>query len=125
MAAPSVDDLAHSFERYVRAGNKSPPDHHRLAHLDALWLSPRGALTISGLRDLLDRRARQAGILDLHPHRFRHTFARVAQRRRDRGRPDAYRWLAVPGDAPPLRRLDVVPALVDLEVAVPTPAASV
>jgi Phage integrase family len=31
--------------------------------------------TISGLRDLLDRRARQAGIPDLHPHMFRHTFA--------------------------------------------------
>jgi integrase len=27
------------------------------------------------LRDLLDRRARQAGIPDLHPHMFRHTFA--------------------------------------------------
>ena len=24
MAAPSVDDLARSFERYLRAGNKSP-----------------------------------------------------------------------------------------------------
>jgi hypothetical protein len=24
MTAPSVDDLAHSFERYLRAGNKSP-----------------------------------------------------------------------------------------------------
>jgi hypothetical protein len=24
MAAPSLDDLARSFERYLRAGNKSP-----------------------------------------------------------------------------------------------------
>jgi integrase len=33
---------------------------HRLAHLAALWISQRGPLTISRLRDLLDRRARQA-----------------------------------------------------------------
>ena len=59
-----------ALDRYLRARSR-----HRLAHLDALWLSQRGTLTISGLRDMLDRRARQAGIPDLHPHMFRHTFA--------------------------------------------------
>jgi hypothetical protein len=59
-----------ALDRYLRAGSR-----HRLAHLDALWLGLRGPLTISGLQDLLDRRARQAGIPALHPHMFRHTFA--------------------------------------------------
>jgi site-specific recombinase XerD len=59
-----------ALDRYLRARLR-----HRLAHLDALWLGQRGPLTTSGLRDLLDRRARQAGIPALHPHMFRHTFA--------------------------------------------------
>jgi integrase len=58
------------YRRYLRALSR-----HRLAHLDALWLGLRGPLTTSCLRDLLDRRARQAGIPELHPHMFRHTFA--------------------------------------------------
>jgi integrase len=47
-------------------------------------LGQRRPLTISGLRDLLDRRARQAGIPVLHPHMFRHTFA--------------YEWLSAGGN---------------------------
>lgn len=67
-----------------RLAARPPPalDHHlrvrsrhRLAHRDALWLSRRGPLTVSGLRDLLNRRARQAGIPDLHPYMCCHTFA--------------------------------------------------
>jgi site-specific recombinase XerD len=55
-----------ALDRYLRARSR-----HRLAHLNALWLSQCGPLTVSGLRDLLDRRARQAVIPDLHPHMFR------------------------------------------------------
>jgi site-specific recombinase XerD len=69
-ALPFGRKTALALDRYLRARSR-----HRLVHLDALWLSQRGALTISGLRDLLDRRARQAAIPDLHPHMFRHTFA--------------------------------------------------
>jgi site-specific recombinase XerD len=69
-ALPFGPRTALALDCYLRARSR-----HRLAHLDALWLSQRGALTISGLRDLLDRRARQAGIPDLHPHMFRHSFA--------------------------------------------------
>jgi site-specific recombinase XerD len=69
-ALPFGRKTALALDRYLRVRLR-----HRLAHLDALWLSQRGALTVSGLRDLLDRRARQAGIPDLHPHMFRHTFA--------------------------------------------------
>ena len=69
-ALPFGRKTALALDRYLRARAR-----HRFAHLDALWLGLRGPLTISGLRDLLDRRARQAGIPDLHPHMFRHTFA--------------------------------------------------
>ena len=69
-ALPFGRKTALALDRYLRVRSR-----HRLAHLEALWISQRGPLTISGLRDLLDRRARQAGIPDLHPHMFRHTFA--------------------------------------------------
>jgi integrase len=71
-ALPFGRKTALALDRYLRTHAR-----HRFAHLDALWLGLRGPLTISGLRDLLDlldRRARQAGIPDLHPHMFRHTF---------------------------------------------------
>jgi site-specific recombinase XerD len=69
-ALPFGRKTAMALDRYLRTRAR-----HRLAHLEALWLGLRGPLTISGLRDLLDRRARQAGIPALHPHMFRHTFA--------------------------------------------------
>jgi hypothetical protein len=51
MAAPSVDDLGRSFERYLRAGNKSPGTIetyssrgwlHRIAVGDLETLARRG-----------------------------------------------------------------------------------
>jgi integrase len=75
-----------ALDRYLRARSR-----HRLAHLDALWLGQRGPLTTSGLRDLLDRRARQAGIPALHPHMFRHTFA--------------HEWLSAGGNETDLMRI--------------------
>jgi site-specific recombinase XerD len=69
-ALPFGRKTAMALDRYLRTRAR-----HRLAHLEALWLGLRGPLTISGLRDLLDRRGRQAGIPALHPHMFRHTFA--------------------------------------------------
>jgi integrase len=49
--------------------------HHRWAHLDALFLTQRGPLSADGARDRVKLRGQLAGIEDLHPHRFRHTFA--------------------------------------------------
>ena len=49
--------------------------HHRWAHLDALFLTQRGALSPDGARDRVRIRGAMAGIDALHPHRFRHTFA--------------------------------------------------
>lgn len=61
---------ARAVDRYVRMRGS-----HRWHHLDALFLTQRGALTPDGARERMKVRGRQAGIEDLHPHRFRHTFA--------------------------------------------------
>ena len=59
-----------ALARYERA-RKS----HRLDHTDALWLGLKGAVTDSGIAQLLGRRCEQAGLPRLNPHRFRHTFS--------------------------------------------------
>jgi integrase len=59
-----------ALDRYLRVRAR-----HKHVHLDALWLGQRGALTIYGIRELIERRGRHAGIPDLHPHQVRHTFA--------------------------------------------------
>ena len=59
-----------ALDRYVRARAA-----HRWAHLDALFLTQRGALSPDGARERVKIRGAMAGIDDLHPHRFRHTFA--------------------------------------------------
>lgn len=60
-----------ALDRYQRERKR-----HRWAHLDAFWLSQRGAMSGGGVRERLRVRAAQAGVGDrVHPHRFRHTFA--------------------------------------------------
>ncbi|MGI9051090.1 MAG: tyrosine-type recombinase/integrase [Ilumatobacteraceae bacterium] len=67
---------AEALDRYLRERRKHP------AHkLPALWLGAKGVLTDSGLRQLLERRCRVAGIRAINPHLFRHTFAHEAKRR--------------------------------------------
>jgi site-specific recombinase XerC len=61
---------ARSLDRYLRLRKM-----HRWAHLEALFLSQRGALSPDGARERVKVRGAQSGIEDLHPHRFRHTFA--------------------------------------------------
>lgn len=61
---------ARAVDRYIRLRRG-----HRWAHLDALFLTQRGALSPDGARERMKVRGAQAGIEDLHPHRFRHTFA--------------------------------------------------
>ncbi|MGH7697365.1 MAG: tyrosine-type recombinase/integrase [Candidatus Dormibacteria bacterium] len=48
---------------------------HRLARLDALWLGHAGRMTPDGVGFTIRRRARMAGIEELHPHSLRHGFA--------------------------------------------------
>ncbi|MDP9233723.1 MAG: tyrosine-type recombinase/integrase [Actinomycetota bacterium] len=64
---------------------------HKDAELEWLWLGPRGPLTRSGIAQRLRRRCREAGIANIHPHQFRHTFAHM--------------WLSEGGAEGDLRRL--------------------
>jgi integrase len=50
---------------------------HKQADLPALWLGARqrGAMTGSGVYQMLNRRAEEAGYDAVRPHQFRHTFA--------------------------------------------------
>jgi integrase len=56
-----------------------------------LWLGRQGLLSDSGVRQMLERRCRQAGVVPIHPHQFRHTFA--------------HDWLASGGQEHDLMRL--------------------
>lgn len=77
-----------ALRRYLRVRSK-----HRLADRDALWLGNRsGAMTDSGIRQVLERRGAEAGVSDVHPHRFRHTFS--------------HRWLADGNGETDLMRLN-------------------
>lgn len=70
-AVPFGARTGQAITRYLRkrAG-------HRDARLPELWLGGRGQpLTTSGIAQMLRRRAGQAGIEHLHPHRLRHTAA--------------------------------------------------
>lgn len=64
------DKTTAAIDTYLRARASS-----RWTHLDSLWLSQRGPMTPDGVREILRARGAQAGIDDLHPHRFRHTWA--------------------------------------------------
>lgn len=75
----------------VRKYLKARRQHPLAGRTDAMWLGRKGPLTDSGVRQMLDRRAAEAGIDGLHPHRFRHTMA--------------HRWLAAGGQEQDLMRL--------------------
>jgi site-specific recombinase XerD len=60
-----------ALDRYLRERRR-----HRWAHLGALFIGQRGAMSTDGARERVSVRAEQAGLRDrMHPHRFRHTFA--------------------------------------------------
>ena len=85
-AVAFTPDTARALDRYERLRRS-----HRHRDLDAYWLGTRGALGSEGILLMLRRRGAQAGITDLHAHRFRHTFA--------------HRWLADGGNEGDLMRL--------------------
>jgi integrase len=66
---------AQAVDRYLRVRALHPH-----ARSPRLLLGQRGPMTPDGARDVLNARAVAAGLSDVHPHRFRHTFA--------------HRWLA-------------------------------
>lgn len=59
----------------LRRYQKAREGHARANGTDALWLSYRGALSGDGLMQMLQRRGEKAGIVGMHPHLLRHTFA--------------------------------------------------
>ena len=69
-SVPLGDRTSSSMSRYMRAR----ADHPRAID-ERLWLARRGALTGSGIAQLLRRRCRQAGIPVAHPHQLRHSAA--------------------------------------------------
>jgi len=70
-AAPFGAKTADALRRYVRARAKHP----KATATTALWLGRQGRMTPSGLAQMLERRGTEAGVPDVHPHRFRHSFA--------------------------------------------------
>jgi site-specific recombinase XerD len=48
---------------------------------EALWVGFKGAMTPSGIGQIVRRRASQAGIDGVHPHRFRHTWAHMLKKK--------------------------------------------
>jgi site-specific recombinase XerD len=85
-SVPFGDKTAASLDRYRRQRLR-----HQLANLDAWWLGRKGPLGDSGIAQMLKRRANDAGIGDLHPHMFRHSFA--------------HQWLAAGGNEGDLQRI--------------------
>jgi integrase/recombinase XerC len=66
---------ARALDRYERIRKT-----HKNAHLPGYWLSERGGtMTYDGVDQAVRRRGRDAGILDLHAHMFRHTFAHYSK----------------------------------------------
>ena len=76
-----------ALDRYLRVRSR-----HQHAGDPWLWLSRRkGAFDAHSLYDMIRRRARQAGLGDVHPHILRHTFA--------------HGWLAAGGQEGDLMRI--------------------
>jgi len=72
--------------RTVRFGNKTSlaidrylrlRDQHTFRHLTGMWLGLQGELTSGGIRQIIYKRSASAGIPQIHPHQFRHTFAHL------------------------------------------------
>ena len=85
-ACPFGRKTSQALDRYLRARPS-----HTYAAMPALWLGRRGPLTDSGIKQILQGRADDAGIGHITPHQFRHVFA--------------HRWLAEGGNETDLMRL--------------------
>lgn len=69
--APLGKKAAVAVDRYIRMAR----DRHRYSDEDWLWLGERGHLTKTGIQLMLRRRGEEAGVDNVHPHRFRRTSA--------------------------------------------------
>ncbi len=86
-ACPFGAKTAGALDRYIHARARDP----HAATSDSLWLGIRGPLGTPGIRSIVERRGKQAGIGHIHAHLFRHSFA--------------HRWLADGGNEGDIMRL--------------------
>lgn len=70
-AVPYDREAARDLDRYIDRARKA----HAHADEPWVWLGKKGRLTETGIAQLLRRRGREAGLDNLHPHLFRHTWA--------------------------------------------------
>lgn len=61
-----------ALDRYMRSRARHPH-----AGSELLWVGRNGPMTSNGLYQTIQKRAEQAGLTDVHPHIFRHTFAHM------------------------------------------------
>ena len=83
---PYGDKTTAALDRYRRQRIR-----HEDSDLSAWWLGRKGALGESGIGQMLNRRAEEAGLPSVHPHMFRHSFA--------------HQWLAAGGNEGDLQRI--------------------
>jgi integrase/recombinase XerC len=71
-ACPFGHKTALALDRYLRQRKRQ-----RQAELPHLWLGVNGrpGMTDNGIGQLIRKRGADAGVPELHPHTFRHTFA--------------------------------------------------
>lgn len=67
---PFGNKTALALKRYTRERAR-----HRDAGREELWLGKLGPFSGEGIKQMIQRRGEQAGIANLHAHRFRHTAA--------------------------------------------------
>ncbi|MGW3279972.1 tyrosine-type recombinase/integrase [Nocardia rhamnosiphila] len=70
-SSPFGDKTRIALRRYLRARAQHPFG----SKSDRLWLGRQGPMTDHGVRQMLERRAKAAGIEHIHPHMLRHWFA--------------------------------------------------
>ena len=68
-SVPFGPKTSSALDRY----NRERKRHPQARSTNALFLGPKGALTTSGVAQILRRRCADAGIVRLHPHQLRHT----------------------------------------------------
>jgi site-specific recombinase XerD len=86
-AAPFGHTTSQAVDRYLRVRARHP----QAIRTEALFIGERGPITRSGLGQIVKRRGVEAGIDNLYPHLFRHTFV--------------HRWLADGGQEGDVARI--------------------